>query len=58
MHYKVSDKTVFFFKDSIVYPFVDVAEQHDRKGKISYYLDNADYCDILRFVEETKMSFL
>ena len=38
VHYKVSDKTVFFYKTSIVYPFVDVDEQCDRKGKISYYL--------------------
>ena len=28
------------------------------KGKISYYLDNGNYCDIIRFVELTKMSML
>ena len=58
VHYKVSEKTVFFYKTSIVYPFVDVDEQYDRKGKMVYYLDNVNYCDILRFVEETKMSML
>ena len=49
---------VFFYTDLIVYPFVDINEGHDRKGKVSCYLNNVNYCDILRFLEKTEMSYV
>ena len=50
-------KKVFFFKESIVYPFVNVEEKYDRNGKMNFFL-KTDYCEALIFVEETKMSLL
>ena len=56
--YTVNEKkSIFFYKESIVYPFVNAEEKPDKKKK-TLYISNNDYCDILRFVEETKMAVL
>ena len=56
--YTINEKnSVFFFKESIVYPFVNVEEKPAKKKK-TLYISNNDYCDIIRFVEEAKMAVL
>ena len=40
---------------SIVYPFVNFIKNSKGKGK-TVFLSNEDYCDVLYFIEETKMS--
>ena len=47
---------VYFFKESIIYPFVNVEEKNGKHKKL--FLPNADYCDIIHFIEESKMALL
>ena len=50
-------KTVYFYKESIIYPFVPLHEK--QKGKKStLFISNNEYCDIIHFVEETNMARL
>ena len=57
--YYVNDKEeVYFYEDSLVYPFVNVEEKGSTKDKKKFFLSNEDYCDVLRFIEETKLALL
>ena len=54
--YFVHDKkTVHFYPESIVYPFVPFNEEHKGKKNI-FFITNEEYCEIIYFVEETKMA--
>ena len=44
--YKLIDKETIFYRESVVYPFVNVTE---KKGK--YIISSRDYIDIINFVE-------
>ena len=50
-------ESVFFFKESIVYSFVNVQEKSVKKSK-TMFIYNEDFYDILHFVEETKMALI
>ena len=47
---KKESKKTYFFKESIVYPFVQFSTL-----KMELYLTNNDFADILAFVEQTDM---
>ena len=49
--FKMSKKTVYFYKESVVYPFVQVKEE--KKG---HFLTIDDYVNILTYVENTGLS--
>ena len=49
-------KDVFFFKESIIYPFMNFTEVNGKKKRM--FLSNEDYCDLLHFVDETKMAMI
>ena len=51
--YIPASKTAFFFKESVVYPFVKLSNV---KGKL--FMNNNDYAEILYFVEQTGMASL
>eukprot|EP00794_Sanderia_malayensis_P020851 gene20851-22896_t len=51
--YISASKTAFFFKESVVYPFVQMSNV---KGK--RFMNNNDYAEILYFVEQTGMASL
>ena len=49
------NKTVYFYPESLVYPFVNF--QEDYKGKKNtMFISNEDYCEVLCFIEKSKMS--
>ena len=50
-------KSVHFYQESIVYPFVNFQENSKGKRK-TMFISAADYCDVLYFVKETKMSII
>ena len=53
--YRIYDKKiVYFYSESIIFPFVPFEETHKGK-KNTLFLSNEDYCDIY-FTEETKMA--
>ena len=49
--FKVSKKRTFFFKESVVYPFVQFTE-----GKKGYHLSMVEYVEILNYVESNGLS--
>ena len=51
--FKEESKKTYFFKESIVYPFVQFSTL-----KMELYLTNNDFADILAFVEQTGMASL
>ena len=51
--FKEEPKKTYFFKESIVYPFVQSSTL-----KMELYLINNDFADILAFVEQTGMASL
>ena len=48
--YTPASKVAFFFKESVVYPFVQLSNV---RGKL--FMNNNDYAEILYFVEQTGM---
>ena len=50
-----TNKRVFFFPESIVYPFVNFMENSKGK-KNTMFISNEDFCEVLCFVEKSKMS--
>ena len=50
-------KNVFFYKESIVRPFVNFVENENGKRK-TMFISNEEYCEVIYFVEETKMSMI
>ena len=59
LYYVNEKKTAFIFKESIIYPFVQFEEAKIKNKKQEYlFLSNENYCDILYFLEETKMAAL
>ena len=44
--YKLTDKETIFYRESVVYPFVNVTEE-----KVKYIISSRDYIDIINFVE-------
>ncbi len=44
--YKLSKKITYFYKENVIYPFVNMAETE--KG---YILENVDLMDIIKFAE-------
>ena len=57
LYYVDDNKTVFVFKECIVYPFVQFEEIKISK-KQYLFLANEEYCEIIYFIEETKMGAL
>ena len=56
-YYVYEQKNIFFFPESIIYPFVPFNEL--KKGKkIIYQIREDDYTEIILFVQETNMSTL
>ena len=53
LFFKLSTKTAFFLKESIVYPFVQLQEIKDE-----VFLSQTDFTDILNFVDSTGMTSL
>ena len=51
--YKLSDLKTFFYKESVVYPYVNIEET--RKGLV---LKNKDLVDIIQYVEANNFSHL
>ena len=52
--YKRNNKDVYIYKETIVYPAVNV--EHNNNGVNDLYLlNNEDYVEILNFVEYTSM---
>lgn len=51
--YKLSKKVPLFYKECIVYPFVNITE-----GKKGYEIANNDFTDILYYVEQNGFSHL
>ena len=51
--FKEKSIKIYFFKESIVYPFVQFSTL-----KMELYLTNNDFADILAFVEQTGMASL
>ena len=49
--YEVSKKTTYFYKESVVYPFVQA-----RTHKNGFIITNEELCEILAFVENSGMS--
>jgi hypothetical protein len=52
--FNVNPKTTFLYKESIVYPFVNVQEK--KGGKL--FIDNQELTNIIIYVQETGMSSL
>ena len=50
-------KNVFFYKESIVHPFVNFVKNQNGKRK-TMFISNEDYCEVIYFLEETKMSMI
>ena len=51
--YKLIDKETIFYKENIVYPFVNVTE---KKGK--HNISSRDFIDIINFVEHNGLATL
>ena len=51
--FKLMNKFAFFFKDNVVYPFVNFTEKKDL-----YVITNNDFCDVISYVEHYGMSVL
>ena len=58
LYYINQKRTAFIFKESIIYPFVQFEEGNKNKKLGHLFLMSENYCDILYFVEETKMAAL
>ena len=52
-HFKLSKKVTFFYKESVVYPFVQLTET-----KKIFQMSDIDFIEILQYVEETGLSSL
>ena len=50
-------KEVFIYKESIVYPLVEMIPKHNTKDGL-FYLSNNQYVEILNYVQYTLMSAL
>ena len=46
--YQASKKHRFFYKESILYPFVQAMFQQTKKG---YFITDTEICEILKYVE-------
>ena len=51
--FKLINKFAFFFKDNVVYPFVNFMEKKDL-----HVITNNDFCDVIYYVEHYGMSAL
>ena len=51
--FKISKKRLCFYKESVVYPFVQAKES--KKG---YFITSNDYVDILNYVEHKGLSHI
>ena len=51
--FKMAEKISFIYKESIVYPFVNITES--KKG---YTLSNTDYAEILYYIEANGFSHI
>ena len=58
LYFVDTSKYVYFFRENIVYPFVNMEEKRSRNGKEMLYLDNGDFCEVVAYVEATKMAML
>ena len=54
-YHRNQNKVVFVFKESIVYPFVNF-KPTGKKEK--FFLADSDLCDIIYYIENSKMAFL
>ena len=55
--YKRYKKEVFIYKESIVYPLVEMIPKYNTKDGL-FYLSNNQYVEILNYVQYTLMSAL
>ena len=55
-----NNKSVFFFPESIIHPFanfeVKAGGKTAKSAKKTLFIKDTDYCDILYFIEQTKMA--